>query len=174
MNFDKAPSTNPFTLPAPGFYKFTVVKAEMKQPKAAGKPMYLNLTLSLINAQGVRCGNIFDMITESTDERVLYKANRFIKATGLNLQGDVPLNAIAKMVVNRSGVVEVENREDKNAPNGPVMRAQPRLFGSECFWPESEFATLVGGSVTAGTPDAAQSDVPFDFDAAEAPTKAEY
>lgn len=171
VNFDKLPDSNPTDLLPAGYYQFTVAKAEMKQPKDLQKPPYLNVTLALTNAAGARCGTFFDIFTESTAAAVMYKLNRFCKAMKLNLTGNVELKDIAKVIPGKPGVVEIEQREDKNAPGGPAMRNQVKLFGSECYWAPEAWKDLVAGA--AGTVAAAPAeDVPFNFSDEDAPPAA--
>lgn len=166
IQMDKVPDANPFSLPAEGFYKFTVVKAEMKAPKDLAKPNYLNLTLSLVNANGQKCGNLFDILSESDKPAILFKIGQFIKAIGVNLGASFELKDLAKVVPGRTGVVEVEHTKQKDQSGKEIVRAQVRLFGSECYWPISAWDELITGSAPAA---AAAADVPFNFSDEDAP-----
>ena len=166
VNFDKLPDKNPGgATAAPGFYKFTVTKAEMRQPKDLTKPPYLSMTYGLNDITGKKYGNMFDSQYDSPAEIMQFKLQRFANAIGLKLKGSVDLKDLAKLVVNRSGVVEVENVP--NYKDATRMDASTRLFGSDCYWPLSEFATLVSGAAPdMSTPDA---DAAFEFSDDDAP-----
>lgn len=173
IQMDKVPDANPFSLPAEGYYKFTVTKAEMKQGKDPAKPPYLNMTLSLVNAAGQKCGNLFDMLTESDKPAILFKIGQFIKAVGVNLGASFELKDLAKVIPGRHGVVEIEHRKDKDQQGREVIRAQVKLFGSECYWPIGAFEELVQGAAPA-----AVEESPFEFSDEDTPvppaTTAEY
>ena len=147
FDFTKVPTSNPYALVPKGFYKFTITNSEMKQPKDALKPQYLNLTFALTNALGKGVGSIFEIITESTNPAVLYKIGRLTNAVGLDMstQQNVELRDLAKVLQNRTGVLEVEHYTPKDTPNAQP-KAQVRMFGSECFWPMSEYDRLVAGA----------------------------
>lgn len=164
VNFDKLPDKNPTNVPAAGFYKFTVIKAEMKKGKDLTKPEYLNTTLSLTDITGKKHGNIFDGQYESEAQAMQFKLKRFVRACGVELHGDIELRDIAKVVANRSGVLELENVPDNRDPS--KTRAQVRVFGSDCYWLLSEFASLVAGAAPdTSTPDADEAFVFSDDDA---------
>jgi len=165
VNFDALPSSNPTSIPGVGFYKFTVLKAEVKQGKDTSKPPYLNLTYSLQDIKGKKCGNFFDMLFDSDAPAPSYKLKRFVLGIGLDLHGSMELRDLAKIVIGRSGVLEIEHKPDDRDPN--TMRAAVRLFGSDCFWPLSEFASLAGDTAPSqATPDA---DAAFTFSDDDAP-----
>ena len=168
ISMDKVPDSNPFSLPDEGFYKFTVIKAEMKQGQDLAKPPYLNLTLSLVNAAGQKCGNLFDMLSESDKPAILYKIGQFMKAVKVNLGPVVELKNLAKVIPGKQGVLEVEHRKDKDRNDREIVRAQVKLFGSECYWPLESWDELITGSATEETPVAA-GDVPFNFSDEDAP-----
>jgi len=176
INFSNIPTTNPFITPPPGIYKFTVTKAEMKAAKDTSKPQYLRMTLALTAPDGRKVGNLFDNMYDSASPALIYKVGRFTRAIGLTLQGNVELKDLAKLVPNRSGVVEVENIPDNRYPDDPDRKqAQVKLFGTECFWTLDELPQVIEG---APAQEAAPADapVPFDFDAAdgEVPQSNEY
>ena len=165
VNFDKLPSSNPSNVPAPGFYKFTVTKADMKQGKDTAKPPYLSLSLGLVDKFGKKHGNLFDGQYDSDAPAIQFKLSRFILACGLDLHGSMELKDLAKIVVNRSGVVEVENVPDSR--DATRLQAKARLFGSDCYWPLDKFDSLVSDAATVkGTPDA---DEAFEFSDEDAP-----
>lgn len=161
LDFTKAPTTNPFALIPKGYFIFTVSNAEMRSGKDTTKPPYLNVTFSLTDAQGAKVGNLFDIFTESEQPAALYKLQRFLTAVGLDLSQSksIELRDIAKMILGRKGVLEVEHTTQKDRPEqGP--RAQVKLFGSECFWPLDQFASLIAGTASAQA--TAPADVPWD------------
>lgn len=175
INFSQLPQSNPFSTPAPGFYRFTVTKAEMKQQKDTSKPDYLRMTLALEDVDRRKVGTLFDNVFESTAPALLYKLQRFTRAIKLDLQGSVELRDLAKLVPNRKGIVEVENVQDNRFPDDPDRKqAQVRLFGSECFWTEEEYPLLIESPRQSAAP--VTEDVPFDFNEAdgEVPPANEY
>lgn len=170
INLDSIPDTNPGgSMPPVGFHRFVIDTAEMRTAKNAvpGAPQYLNLSLQLFDGAGVRTGTLFDRFTESTNENLRYKLKRLLIATGLDLKGSVELKDLAKLLPKRRGVLEVEHRKDKQDPTR--VQAQVRLFGSDCYWPESEYESLTGAAIStpAQTAAPADGDVPFDFDPAD-------
>lgn len=179
INFSALPTKNPFVTPKPGIYIFTVSTAEMKEQKDKTKPPYLNMMLSLEDTSGRKQGTIFERVFNSTAPALLYKLQRFVRAIGLQLEGSVELKDLAKLVVNRKGVVEVENIQDNRYPDDPTrQQAQVKLFGSECFWTLDELAQFAKTEpeVSEDAADETPYDPPFDFDAAdgEVPKADEY
>ena len=154
VNFDELPNKNPGGAVAPpGFYKFTVMKPAMRQPNDAAKPEYLNYTLALSDINGKKYGNMFDAQYDSDTKLMQFKLGRFVAAIGLKLKGKMDLKDLAKLIENRSGVVEVANVP--NYKDATRTDATVKIYGSDCYWPLSEFAKLVAGTAPdLSTPDA--------------------
>ena len=170
IDFDRLPTSSPGgAMPDAGYHRFEIANAEMRMAKNAlpGAKPYLNLTLHLFDADGNRSGTLFDRLTESTSEYIRFKIKRLILAVGLDLKGSVELKDLAKLLPKRRGMLEVEHSKDKNNPER--AQAQVRLFGSDCYWAESEFESLTGkpAKSSAQTAAPADEDVPFDFDPAD-------
>lgn len=155
INFNTLPKDNPFSVPDSGYYKFKIIKAEMKTPgeQAKNQKPYLNMTLALINAAGVKAGNIFDALRDSDQQVQLFKLGRFTEAIGLHLTGNVELRDLAKLVVNKEGITEIENSEDFRDKDKPVhdrrRQAQVKIFGSDAYWPLTEWDALVPDAAAA-------------------------
>ena len=155
INFNTLPKENPFSIPASGYYKFKVTKAEMKTPgeQAKNQKAYLSMTLALTDPAGVKAGNVFDALRESDQQVQLFKLGRFIEAVGLHLTGNVELRDLAKLVVNKEGICEIENSEDFRDKDKPVherrRQAQVKIFGSDAYWPLTEWETLVPDAAAA-------------------------
>lgn len=165
LDFTKAPTTNPFSLVAPGYYRFVISEAVMRPNKTdATKPPYLNLTLQLTNARGAKAGNVFEIITESSAPAPMFKLGRLVAAVGLDLttNASLELKSLGKMLQGRAGVCEIEHSVDKKNPDAQP-RAQVKLFGSDCYWPLSEFDRLVAGAATDDTT-APASEAPMPWD----------
>ena len=178
INFSALPQSNPFSVPKPGIYHFTVTKAEMRKPKDVNKPDYLSLTLSLTNLAGKKVGNVFDGMYESASAAILYKLQRFTRALNINLTGEAELKDLAKLVVNRSGLVDIENVKDDRFPDDDSkVQAKVKLFGSECYWKTEELPQVADPEEAAPQPvEVSDEDVPFEFNSAdgEVPSSSEY
>lgn len=164
ISFSQTPLTNPYTIAKPGYYRFTITGAEMRQGKDMAKPPYLNMTYALVDAKGNKAGNVFDRVFDSDKPAVLFKMNRLNLALGLGLNTAVELKDLAKIVINRRGVVEIVNNHDNRYPDDPSrMQAEVAMFGSDIFWPEAEYASLIGVTEeSVAAPDS--DDPPFIFD----------
>ncbi len=171
IQFDTLPTENPFALPAPGIYKAKIVEAEMRKPKTkyddgSEKPPYLNLKYALIGPSGNSVGSIYDIISESDSSVVQYKIARFLTACGIPLVGSMELADIAKLVLNKEIVVDV-NHDTK----GQQPRAQVDLFSHEAYYPidkYDEISKIVAAEKSDAAPaseeftDAAPEEVPFE------------
>ena len=182
INFDSLPQENPFGLVPIGIYKAHIVEAAMKQGKDTSKPMYLNLRYNLTDAEGKGAGTLYDIISESDSSVVQYKIARFIKACGIPLVGSMELSDIAKLVVNKTIVVDV-GHDTKSNP----AKAQVDLFTREAYYPEAEFEEIWAlanptaqeeqadfepaptGDVDAAFPKAPAEVIPFDAQDGGAP-----
>ena len=161
IRFDQLPADKPgFSLPEKGQYTALIEKAEMKTPKNdPTKPPYLNLTLSLTDAEGKNKGKIFDIISESDNDYVRYKLKRFIEAMRIPITGSIELKDICKVVQGKTMLVDTTIDDKQDPP-----RAVVDIFNAEIFYP------LDQAPVTApiNAPDALASDdedTPFTVDA---------
>lgn len=137
INFDSLPKSNPFALPEPDVYKAKIVEASMKQGKDASKPPYLNLKYQLTNHAGKNCGALFDIMAESDSSVVQYKIGRFVQACGIPLQGSMELADIAKLVMNKEIVIDVNHDKKSDQP-----RAQVDIFTREGYYPIGQFEEI--------------------------------
>jgi hypothetical protein len=143
INFAELPKDNPFSIPAPGLYIAKITKAVSQQPKDTSKPEYLALTYALTDENGKPAGNLFDNFFESDSDVPKYKLGRFLTAAGIPLTGVMEFKDLAKILPNRTLVVDVKNVPDDYKGNG-AMKAEVDLFAREAYYPVSEFASLVG------------------------------
>lgn len=143
INFDTLPTTNPYDI-APGIYRARITEAKMVASKTPGNPPYLSLVYTLLTKQGKTIGKIFDRITESTHQAVLYKVGRLINAVGVSLTGNVELKDLAKILPNKMLCIELTKNADNRFPDDRTKdRTEPRMFGSEIFWPIAEAERLI-------------------------------
>lgn len=163
IKMDSIPKNNPFQVAAPGFYRARVDKAEMLPSKTPGKPPYLSLTYSLLDAKGQKIGTVFDRLFDSTASTVLYKFGRFIEALELSLTGNVELKDLAKIIVGKKFCVEITHEADNRFPDDRSKdRAVPKLFKSEIFWPFKDAASLiVDEGDTDEVVEVTDADIPF-------------
>ena len=134
INFDTLPKENPFALPAPDVYKAQIMEAAMKKGKDTTKAPYLNLKYHLTNHDGKECGNIYDIMSESDSSVVQYKIGRFLTACGIPLVGAMELSDIAKLVLNKEIVIDVNHDTKSDQP-----KAQIDLFTREAYYPVGQF-----------------------------------
>ena len=165
INFNALPSDKPagFVIPK-GQYKAVVEKAEMKKPKGeVVKPDYLNLQFALSDLQtGAPVGKLYDILSESDSEYVMYKIGRFMKALNINLGMSFELKDLAKIVANKTLVVDV-TVDEKSEPK----RNQVDIFSGGIYYSLEEILNPAA---------AAQTDsfegTPFGTDNTEAPQSA--
>lgn len=163
INFDSLPTEKPFALPPEGFYKAKIIKAEMRAAKNEALPPELNMTYALTNAAGKKCGNMFDTLRESDKPAQLYKISRFVKALGLELSGSIELKDLAKLVVNKELVVDLEHNKYTSSKTGKEMaNAQVALFREECYYPIEDFEKLIALEPTVAPTD--DEPTPFSID----------
>jgi len=182
INFRELPKESPNNVPAPGYYKARITKAEMRAVKSdPTKPDFLNLTMALIDGRGQKAGTLFDTQRESAAPAMQFKLQRFMTALGLTTLVSFDLKDLIKLVENRELVVEVENVPDWRDRDLPVAQqrptAQARVFGSDIYWPVEEFEQLLTESGQNKEPLPALADDDFPFDAADGeapPTRNEY
>lgn len=143
INFDNLPSDKPYGAAEPGCYIGLIEKAEMKQPKDASKPQYLNLQIALTNKDGKSCGKVFDIITESEHSLARYKLGRFVQALELDLSGEMELKDLTKIVVNKKMILDITNKAD--AKN--IDRAVVDALKDEIYYPMSKANEKLGIAV---------------------------
>lgn len=139
INFDALPQSNPFGNPDPGLYKAVIEDAEMKHGKDATKPPYLNLRYALSNPKtGKSAGTMFDIISESDNQVILYKIGRFCRACGIPLQGQIELSDLAKIVKGKEILIDVMI-DDKNPK---YVKPAVDLFSHEAYYQVSELEEI--------------------------------
>lgn len=175
INFEALPQQNPYGVPAANIYLAKIVEAKMKQGKDTTKPPYLNIKYALTKHDGTSGGTLYDMLSESESEVVMFKIGRFLRACGIPLQGSMELKDIAKLIQNKTIVVDVkvETKDD-------IARAQVDLFTREAYYTAEEFEEIYElvhpeeyqSQVANNMPDAPEGieEVPF----ATEPNTAEY
>lgn len=137
INFDTAPDVKPAQgadIPK-GTYLAKIEAAEMKQPQDQSKPQYLSITLAITDPESnTPLGKLWDIMTESTNSYVQYKAKRLVKACGLKLSGEVELSDIGKLIVGKDIKVDITIQEDKKV-DPPVKRSVVDIFSADIFYP---------------------------------------
>lgn len=158
IQFDSLPTSLPsgdFPLIPKGVYKATIVKAEMKQPKDETRPPYLSLTWEVFDENNKSLGKVFDILSESTSEYVLYKISSFIKAIDVNLGKSFELKDLTKVSMGKTCKVAITIDE----------RSEPHKNQVNIFY-NPPYEKLVATAPTNGfTID--DEDVPFDTPDAE-------
>lgn len=145
INFNSLPINKPNALPEKGPYYATVDSAEMKTGNDPTKPPYLNMCLSLKNKDGVSCGKIYDILSESDKELVQYKLARFVIAMGLEKLGTFELADLVKVIKGKQLIVDVKVEPAKN---GFPEKAVVDVFSGSIYYPLSEAKSIFGAAVT--------------------------
>lgn len=160
INYDSLPSVKPESTVPAGFYKATIIKAEMRKSKNTGAE-YLSLQYDLNNGtQNV--GKLFDMQFDSEKEFLRYKLQRFLTALRLDLRGTFELKDLCKLVNNKQLIVDVTIEEAKD---GNPARNAINSFEHEIYYPINDWAALTGhGAVATNEPNSAIP-TPTDADA---------
>lgn len=155
INFDSLPTEKPQgSLYEKGFYKGTIVKAEMRTPRN-GNQDYLSITYDVTNKDGSAKGKFWDNLFDTDKDIPRYKLGRFINALGLELTGTFELKDLAKIVVGKTLVIDMGLNEKGDRPQNEV-----EIFKNEIFYPLREWASLVGVPEDFTT-DLAEEDSPF-------------
>jgi hypothetical protein len=136
ISFNSLPSEKPNKLPEKGKYILTILKAEMKTPSDPKKPDYLNMQLALTNGNGVGAGNIYDMLSESDNEIVRYKLQRFITALGLEILDTFELKDLCKVIVGKQLIGDITHEKPKEGSPYPP-KAIIDVFSDEIYYPMS-------------------------------------
>jgi hypothetical protein len=180
IDFDRMPTENPTSaLIPPGFYKAVVKDAKMGVAKSSGNPQ-LTVRFDLFDILGRKAGTLFDRFQESDKPLLMFKLNRFVMGLGLTFKGSVELKDIGKVAIGRQCALEIEHQQDSRFKDDPSKKqAAVRVFGSDAYWPISEFAELAKmnpetpPAAPAGAAQAEEEDEPFnppseEIDAADA------
>lgn len=133
IQFDKLPTQNEYHVEA-DVYLARIEEAEMRKPKDATKPPYLNLKYRLTRHNGKSAGVMFDGQYDSDKQIVQYKLARFLTACGIPLKGAMELSDIANLVLNKEIVVDTKVDESGSQP-----RLQVDPFGREAYYPKEQF-----------------------------------
>lgn len=141
ISYDALPSTRPSNAMPKGFYKATILNAEMKISKTTNNP-YLSLTYDVRDAQG-NGGKLYDMQFDSEKEFLRYKLGRFLTALNLNLQGSFELKDLCKLVKGKQLIVDVAIEEAKD---GNPERNVINSFEHDIYYNISEWASLTGAA----------------------------
>ena len=140
INFDGLPKEKPegmgtSSVPEPGFHKVKITKAEVTKSKAGNK--YIKMFLKTEEGPMV-----FDNIFDSDAPALQYKLARLITACKLPLTGELTLEDLAKVLVNRDIVADIKIVE--NTWNGETKpKAEVDLFSNDIFYPADEYSKLV-------------------------------
>lgn len=167
INFDALPTSNEFKVEA-DVYMAHIEKAEMRTPKTAGKPDYLNLQYRLTRHNGKKAGVMFDAQYESDKSLIQYKLARFLKACKIPLQGQMELKDLATLVVNKDIVVDTSIDDSGNQP-----KLQVDLFGREAYYPVEQFDEIWNLAHPEGNEfmPAPEDEVPFVNDVPDSDTE---
>jgi hypothetical protein len=141
ISYDALPSTRPSNTLPKGFYKATILNAEMKTSKTTHND-YLSLTYDLRDANG-NGGKLYDMQFDSEKEFLRYKLGRFLTALNLNLQGSFELKDLCKLVKGKQLIVDITIEEAKD---GNPERNVINSFEHEIYYNISEWASLTGAA----------------------------
>lgn len=148
MNFDRLPNDKPtgFVVPE-GSYKGIIADAQMRQPKDANKPMYLNFKLDLYDYKtNEKVGTIFDGLYESEASLLLYKLKRFMLATDIKLT-EFELSDLAKLINGKELIVDVKTEKQE----GRADRSVVDVTKNQIYYPLSEAAAVFGDDAGAST-----------------------
>ena len=141
ISYDALPSTRPSNTLPKGYYKATILNAEMKTSKTTHND-YLSLTYDLRDANG-NGGKLYDMQFDSEKEFLRYKLGRFLTALNLNLQGSFELKDLCKLVKGKQFIVDITIEEAKD---GNPERNVINSFEHEIYYNISEWASLTGAA----------------------------
>lgn len=143
INFDKIPTDKPtgFELPAEGYHKATITKAEITTSAKGNE--YMQVTLKLDSGQLV-----WDNIMDTNAPAIQYKLGRFIQACGIPLVGELSFQDLASLVVDKEVVVDIKVKmdeyTDKQGNKVEKEKAEVDMFENDIYYPISAYASLVG------------------------------
>ena len=133
INFNSLPTEKPAqgTVIPTGQYIGTIKKAEMKQPKDAERPPYLNLEIDIVDeASATEMGKLWAILSESEHPLPRYQLSRFIQALNLPITGEFELKDLTKMVVGKQLKLDVtpEERNDGKEPQKSIVDVSAEIF----------------------------------------------
>lgn len=132
INMNSIPTSKPAmnTIIPKGCYIAKIVKADMKQGKDEKKPPYFSAECDITDpASNTSMGKFWINLYESEAPLCRYQLGRFIKALGLNIQGEFELKDLTKMVNNKSLAVDICPDDEANPQRSQVD------ISAECFYP---------------------------------------
>ena len=143
IHFDALPKEKPEDmgggLPREGFHKVKITKAETTISKAVNK--YLKLFLKTADGPVV-----FDNIFDSDAPALQYKLGRLVIACKLPLTGELSLEDLSKVLMNKELVADIKHIE--NEYQGKVTtKAEVDIFSNDIFYPIEDYASLVADTV---------------------------
>lgn len=157
INLDQVPGSNPFGPVPTGKYIGEVTKAQYFAPESADKKPCLAVSYKLIDEEGKEF-TFQDRLYESDKSAILFKFGRFMRAMGISLTGNVELRDLVKLIAIGSKIILCIKQETKNGNT----QSQVDLFGSDCYYPVSEWEALTGKPLASAdatsTPDASTED----------------
>lgn len=110
INMNSLPTEKPatFSVIPKGQYIATIKKAEMRQPKEAGKPAYYSAEADITDpVSKASLGKFWINLFESNAPLCLYQISRFIKALNLPLAGEFELKDLTKMTVGKQLMIDI-------------------------------------------------------------------
>lgn len=133
INFNALPQEQPsaFVVVPTGLYATKITKADMKQGKDTTKPPYLNVQLDILNEVGEKLTTMWETFTESSEGLMGYKIRRICEAVDLQLSGEVELQDIGKMLVDKELRVFVTIDTWENKERNVVDIKQDGIFLSK-------------------------------------------
>ena len=164
INFDSLPTEKPGNnfLLEPGRYKATIIEADVKMGTKNPRP-YLALTYAITQYPNKSCGKLWDNFFDVDKQLPKYKIKRLVEALGLRLTGSLEFKDLAKIILNKSMVVDICVNEKGDKPKNEV-----EVFKGDIYYPMSEWASLVGPQMDDDTISAADADdCPFNTEASD-------
>ena len=131
INMNSLPTEKPSmsSIIPKGSYIAKIVKSEMKSPKS-GKADYFSAECDITDpASNMSMGKFWINLFDSEANLPRYQLGRFIRALGLNIQGEFELKDLTKMVNGKSLIIDI-CPEDKPDPQRSVLD-----ISAECFYP---------------------------------------
>ena len=147
INFDALPDSienSSGKIIPKGTYPASIERAEMKTPKVkeggTQNPDYLNLMLKVTTPSGEVLGNIWDIISESTNNYAQYKLKRFVMALGIKITPGLTLELkdLVKIAPNVKLLIDIN--QDKKDPT----KNQVDIFSGDIYYHISEASKVLG------------------------------
>jgi len=143
INLDAVPDKNPSAPIDEGTYLATVTKTKMSQPNDINKGEYLHVEYSVEGTDGSK-GAFSDNHYDSDSSYLQFKLKRFLTALDLQLTGEIELKDIEKLVQVGSKLVLVVRHSTSEWKGVKKTDAEIDIFGSDCFYPVSDWAKFKG------------------------------